>query len=168
MKQYYELKNTIGCQAKDFVKEIDNFTRDQQADCNRLDNENRQEEELKDKMKQTAIMKESLKTRIEKLQGVINESETAIGEKEMKRQELNDKIVETNNKSSLLRENIAKIVEKLQEIDIDNYIINEQAKKAEIIKTLKKSFCGVVFYFISILVIYTSHVKINLSILITI
>lgn len=136
------------------------MTRDQEADRNRLDNENRRKQELEDKVKQIALMEEDLKTRLKKLQSVILKYKAMLTEQTKKKQELNDKITETNNKTLSLKNDIAKVLEELQEADIDNCTISLQKMKAETIKMLKKSFHGVVLYFTSILIIiiYISYI----------
>lgn len=153
VKQYFELKNTVECKAKDFVKQMNSLIHDQEVDRDRLDNEIRRQQELENKMKRTVLIEENSKTRLRKLQNAMVESSLTLTEKAMKKQELYDKITQTNNKSLSLKDDIAKIMEELNEVDVDNYTISRQRQKVEMIKMLKQSYSGVVFYFISILVI---------------
>lgn len=133
------------------MNQINSLIRDQEVDRDRLDNENRRKQELEDKVKQTALMKENMKIRLRKLQNIIAESRVMLTEKATKKKELDDKITETNNKSLSLKNDIAQILEALNDVDVNNYTISWQKKKIETIKILKQLFPGVVVYLISIL-----------------
>jgi len=129
-----KLMNEAECQAKDFVKQINVLMRDQQKDHDKLDNENRRKQELEDKVKQMRLTNENLETRLKRLQDLITKSKATLMEKTAKIQELDQKIIETRNKSETLENDIANISEELSQADIDNNTISQRIKKSETIK----------------------------------
>lgn len=128
--------------ARDFVEQIKSLMLDQQEDHDKLDNENRRKQELKDNVKRMRLKKESLETRLQKLQDLSIESEATLMARTEKVLELNEKIIETRNKSLSRENDIAKITKELSEADT----VAQYNKKEEIIRMLKELHSGVVSF----------------------
>lgn len=128
--------------ARDFVEQIKSLTLDQQEDHNKFDNENRRKQELEDNVKRMRLKKESLETRLQKLQDLSIESEATLMARTEKVLELNEKIIETRNKSLSRENDIAKITKELSEADT----VAQYNKKEEIIRMLKELHSGVVSF----------------------
>lgn len=128
--------------ARDFVEQIKSLMVDQQEDHDKLDNENRRKQELEDNVKRMSLKKESLETRLQKLQDLSIESEATLMARTEKVLELNEKIIETRNKSLSQENDIAKITKELSEADT----VAQYNKKEEIIRMLKELHSGVVSF----------------------
>lgn len=128
--------------ARDFVEQIKSLMLDQQEDHDKLDNENRRKQELQDNVKRMRLKKESLETRLQKLQDLSIESEATLMARTEKVLELNEKIIETRNKSLSRENDIAKITKELSEADT----VAQYNKKEEIIRMLKELHSGVVSF----------------------
>lgn len=128
--------------ARDFVEQIKSLMLDQQEDHDKLDNENRRKQELEDNVKRMRLKKESLETRLQKLQDLSIESEATLMARTEKVLELNKKIIETRNKSLSRENDIAKITKELSEADT----VAQYNKKEEIIRMLKELHSGVVSF----------------------
>lgn len=128
--------------ARDFVEQIKSLMLDQQEDHNKFDNENRRKQELEDNVKRMRLKKESLETRLQKLQDLSIESEATLMARTEKVLELNEKIIETRNKSLSRENDIAKITKELSEADT----VAQYNKKEEIIRMLKELHSGVVSF----------------------
>lgn len=128
--------------ARDFVEQIKSLMLDQQEDHDKLDNENRRKQELEDNVKRMRLKKESLETRLQKLQDLSIESEATLMARTEKVLELNEKIIETRNKSLSRENDIAKITKELSEADT----VAQYNKKEEIIRMLKELHSGVVSF----------------------
>lgn len=129
-------------EARDFVEQIKSLMLDQQEDHDKLDNENRRKQELEDNVKRMRLKKESLETRLQKLQDLSIESEATLMARTEKVLELNEKIIETRNKSLSRENDIAKITKELSEADT----VAQYNKKEEIIRMLKELHSGVVSF----------------------
>lgn len=127
---------------RDFVEQIKSLMLDQQEDHDKLDNENRRKQELEDNVKRMRLKKESLETRLQKLQDLSIESEATLMTRTEKVLELNEKIIETRNKSLSQENDIAKITKELSEADT----VAQYNKKEEIIRMLKELHSGVVSF----------------------
>lgn len=128
--------------ARDFVEQIKSLMLDQQEDHDKFDNENRRKQELEDNVKRMRLKKESLETRLQKLQDLSIESEATLMARTEKVLELNEKIIETRNKSLSRENDIAKITKELSEADT----VAQYNKKEEIIRMLKELHSGVVSF----------------------
>lgn len=139
-----DLKTKAENQAKDIVMEINDLTRNQQLDRDKLDNHNRRKQELEDKVNQITLTKNDHEKRFEKLRDLSVSSKTMITEMTTKREKLNEKLAEMQIKSSRLENEMITISEELRELDTDNDRVSYQMKKAMIINMLKQHFHGVV------------------------
>ncbi|XP_071568818.1 LOW QUALITY PROTEIN: structural maintenance of chromosomes protein 1A-like [Temnothorax nylanderi] len=139
VKRYMELTNETEYRTTNLVKQINSLMRDQQKDQDKLDNENRRKQDLEYKVKQTRLTKENFETRLKKLQSV----EPKVTLMEKRAEKLKQKKTDAMNKSFSLENDIAKISEKLSQIDIDKNTISRQIKKNETIQQLKQSYPGV-------------------------
>lgn len=128
--------------ARDFVEQIKSLMLDEQEDHDKLDNENRRKQELEDNVKRMRLKKESLETRLQKLQDLSIESEETLMARTEKVLELNEKIIETRNKLLSRENDIAKITKELSEADT----VAQYNKKEEIIRMLKELHSGVVSF----------------------
>ncbi|XP_024889323.1 structural maintenance of chromosomes protein 1A-like isoform X2 [Temnothorax curvispinosus] len=141
VKRYLELTNETEYRTTKLVKQINSLMRDQQKDQDKLDNENRRKQDLEYKVKQTRLTKENFETRLKKLQSV--EPKVTLMEKTAEK--LKQKKTDAMNKSFSLENDIAKISEKLSQIDIDKNTISRQIKKKETIQQLKQLYSDGVY-----------------------
>lgn len=99
------------------------------------------------------LIKEDFEKRLKNLQSSRTECKAMMMENTTRREELNDKIIETRNKSLCLENDIAKISEQLDTAAMDACAVSQQMKKVEIIKMLKQ-FPGVVCFLLIIVRTY--------------
>ncbi|KAL0128334.1 hypothetical protein PUN28_003545 [Cardiocondyla obscurior] len=141
--RYTKLTCEVQHQAKDFVKEKNNLLHDDEPDKDKLNNKNRCKKELEDKIKLMRLTEENHEMRLKKLQDLNKQINITLTEKKAKLHELNEKIIETRDKSLSLENDIAPISKNLSQADLDNDIVLQQIRNDETITTLKQLYSDV-------------------------
>ncbi|RLU19349.1 hypothetical protein DMN91_007906 [Ooceraea biroi] len=143
VERYMNLKTEAENRMKGIVTEINNLTRNQQANRDKLDDCNRRKQELEDKAERITLMKKDHEERFKKLRDVHTESVATVTRMTAKKAELSAKLATIQLRVSSLESDVAKVSEELRESDIDSYTVSHQTRKAMIMKRLKESFSGV-------------------------
>ncbi|KAI4880597.1 hypothetical protein NFI96_012195, partial [Prochilodus magdalenae] len=152
VKQYHRLKEEASKRAATLAQELEKFNRDQKADQDRLDLEERKKVETEAKIKQKIREIEENQKRIEKLEDYIATSRQSLDEQRRMEEELTEevelakrRIDEINmelNQASLL---IWKVMEQLGDARIDRQENSRQQRKAEIMESIKRLYPGSVY-----------------------
>ncbi|KAK1899300.1 Structural maintenance of chromosomes protein 1A [Dissostichus eleginoides] len=130
VKQYHRLKEEASKRAATLAQELEKFNRDQKADQDRLDLEERKKVETEAKIKQKIREIEENQKRIEKLEDYITTSRQSLDEQK--------RIDEINTE-------LNQVMEQLGDARIDRQENSRQQRKAEIMESIKRLYPGSVY-----------------------
>lgn len=146
INRYMDLRSRTDGLASDFTATISNLKRDQQTCQDKLDNNNRRKQELEDKLKRITFKKEDIEKCFQKLHCLNKEYASKLIESTEKKQKLSDEITDEESRLLVLETECAKLEKEICERKIDNHILSQRNKNAEILHMLKEHFSpGVVF-----------------------
>uniref|UniRef100_A0AAY5KHE4 Structural maintenance of chromosomes protein n=1 Tax=Esox lucius TaxID=8010 RepID=A0AAY5KHE4_ESOLU len=141
VKAYHRLKEEASKRAATLAQELEKFNRDQKADQDRLDLEERKKVETEAKIKQKFREIEENQKRIEKLEDYISTSKQSLDEQKRMEEELTEE-VETAKKRI---DEINLELNQLGDARIDRQENSRQARKAEIMESIKRLYPGSVY-----------------------
>ncbi|XP_020277479.1 structural maintenance of chromosomes protein 1A-like [Pseudomyrmex gracilis] len=140
INRYMDLRSRTDGLASDFTATISNLKRDQQTCQDKLDNNNRRKQELEDKLKRITFKKEDIEKCFQKLHCLNKEYASKLIESTEKKQKLSDEITDEESRLLVLETECAKLEKEICERKIDNHILSQRNKNAEILHMLKEHF----------------------------
>uniref|UniRef100_A0A8C2WTY1 Structural maintenance of chromosomes protein n=1 Tax=Cyclopterus lumpus TaxID=8103 RepID=A0A8C2WTY1_CYCLU len=141
-QQYHRLKEEASKRAATLAQELEKFNRDQKADQDRLDLEERKKVETEAKIKQKIREIEENQKRIEKLEDYITTSR--YGQKRME-EELTEEVESAKRRIDEINTELNQVMEQLGDARIDRQENSRQQRKAEIMESIKRLYPGSVY-----------------------
>uniref|UniRef100_A0A7N6BAP7 Structural maintenance of chromosomes protein n=1 Tax=Anabas testudineus TaxID=64144 RepID=A0A7N6BAP7_ANATE len=140
VKQYHRLKEEASKRAATLAQELEKFNRDQKADQDRLDLEERKKVETE----VNEIMLENQK-RIEKLEDYITTSRQSLDEQKRMEEELTEEVEMAKRRIDEINMELNQVMEQLGDARIDRQENSRQQRKAEIMESIKRLYPGSVY-----------------------
>ena len=141
--EYNRLKDKVTKKSISIMKELESEQREQKADQDRYDNEQRKKNHIESRIQLLTVNYDENTKRIDKLKDNIETSELQLTE-------LSKKKVEIEEVVNTAKEQVEKITSKLEEINrelgdakVDRHETERRNKKAEVVENLKKLYPGV-------------------------
>ncbi|XP_070300439.1 structural maintenance of chromosomes protein 1A [Salvelinus sp. IW2-2015] len=145
VKVYHRLKEEASKRAATLAQELEKFNRDQKADQDRLDLEERKKVETEAKIKQKIREIEENQKRIEKLEDYITTSKQSLDEQKRMEEELTEQVEGAKNRIDEINLELNQVMEQLGDARIDRQENSRQARKAEIMDSIKRLYPGSVY-----------------------
>ncbi|KAM4564107.1 structural maintenance of chromosomes protein 1A [Odontesthes bonariensis] len=145
VKQYHRLKEEASKRAATLAQELEKFNRDQKADQDRLDLEERKKVETEAKIKQKIREIEENQKRIEKLEDYITTSRQSLDEQKRMEEELTDEVEMAKRRIDEINTELNQVMEQLGDARIDRQENSRQQRKAEIMESIKRLYPGSVY-----------------------
>uniref|UniRef100_A0A8C7Q8V6 Structural maintenance of chromosomes protein n=1 Tax=Oncorhynchus mykiss TaxID=8022 RepID=A0A8C7Q8V6_ONCMY len=145
VKVYHRLKEEASKRAATLAQELEKFNRDQKADQDRLDLEERKKVETEAKIKQKIREIEENQKRIEKLEDYITTSKQSLDEQNRMEEELTEQVEGAKNRIDEINLELNQVMEQLGDARIDRQENSRQARKAEIMDSIKRLYPGSVY-----------------------
>uniref|UniRef100_A0A8C4Z885 Structural maintenance of chromosomes protein n=1 Tax=Gadus morhua TaxID=8049 RepID=A0A8C4Z885_GADMO len=145
VKQYHRLKEEASKRAATLAQELEKFNRDQKADQDRLDLEERKKVETEAKIKQKIREIEENQKRIEKLEDYINTSRQSLDEQKRMEEELTEEVEGAKRRIDEINTELNQVMEQLGDARIDRQENSRQQRKAEIMESIKRLYPGSVY-----------------------
>uniref|UniRef100_A0A4W5JUT3 Structural maintenance of chromosomes protein n=1 Tax=Hucho hucho TaxID=62062 RepID=A0A4W5JUT3_9TELE len=145
VKVYHRLKEEASKRAATLAQELEKFNRDQKADQDRLDLEERKKVETEAKIKQKFREIEENQKRIEKLEDYITTSKQSLDEQKRMEEELTEQVEGAKNRIDEINLELNQVMEQLGDARIDRQENSRQARKAEIMDSIKRLYPGSVY-----------------------
>ncbi|XP_072223542.1 structural maintenance of chromosomes protein 1A [Leuresthes tenuis] len=145
VKQYHRLKEEASKRAATLAQELEKFNRDQKADQDRLDLEERKKVETEAKIKQKIREIEENQKRIEKLEDYITTSRQSLDEQKRMEEELTDEVEMAKRRIDEINMELNQVMEQLGDARIDRQENSRQQRKAEIMESIKRLYPGSVY-----------------------
>uniref|UniRef100_A0A8C8JT02 Structural maintenance of chromosomes protein 1A n=1 Tax=Oncorhynchus tshawytscha TaxID=74940 RepID=A0A8C8JT02_ONCTS len=147
VKAYHRLKEEASKRAATLAQELEKFNRDQKADQDRLDLEERKKVETEAKIKQKIREIEENQKRIEKLEDYITTSKQSLDEQKRMEEELTEEVEGAKKRIDEINLELNQVLEHLSLGDarIDRQENSRQARKAEIMESIKRLYPGSVY-----------------------
>uniref|UniRef100_A0A8C8ER27 Structural maintenance of chromosomes protein 1A n=1 Tax=Oncorhynchus tshawytscha TaxID=74940 RepID=A0A8C8ER27_ONCTS len=142
VKVYHRLKEEASKRAATLAQELEKFNRDQKADQDRLDLEERKKVETEAKIKQKIREIEENQKRIEKLEDYITTSKQSLDEQNRMEEELTEQVEGAKNRIDEINLELNQVMEQLGDARIDRQENSRQARKAEIMDSIKRLYPG--------------------------
>ncbi|XP_075978364.1 structural maintenance of chromosomes 1 [Anticarsia gemmatalis] len=143
IREYEELKMEASRQAARYLQELDSVNREQKADQDRLDNENRRKGELENKHRQKGHERNEAMKRVDKLNEHIKSSEQALEEQRRLRAELQADVGECRGRAQELQAQLEDVAAALGDARVDKHEEARRRKKQEIVESFKRDIPGV-------------------------
>ncbi|KAJ6221553.1 hypothetical protein RDWZM_000098 [Blomia tropicalis] len=141
--EYNRLKEKVTKKTISIMKDLDSEEREQKADQDRYDNEQRKKNSIESRIQLLTVSYDENCKRIEKLRDNVESSEQQLSE-------LSKKKIEIEEVVNSAKEQVKKITSKLEEINrelgdakVDRHETERRNKKAEVVENLKKLYPGV-------------------------
>uniref|UniRef100_A0A4W6F4K9 Structural maintenance of chromosomes protein n=1 Tax=Lates calcarifer TaxID=8187 RepID=A0A4W6F4K9_LATCA len=146
VKQYHRLKEEASKRAATLAQELEKFNRDQKADQDRLDLEERKkvETEVNKIMMKIREIEENQK-RIEKLEDYIATSRQSLDEQKRMEEELTEEVEMAKRRIDEINMELNQVMEQLGDARIDRQENSRQQRKAEIMESIKRLYPGSVY-----------------------
>uniref|UniRef100_A0A671XB74 Structural maintenance of chromosomes protein n=1 Tax=Sparus aurata TaxID=8175 RepID=A0A671XB74_SPAAU len=145
VKQYHRLKEEASKRAATLAQELEKFNRDQKADQDRLDLEERKKVETEAKIKQKIREIEENQKRIEKLEDYISTSRQSLDEQKRMEEELTEEVESAKRRIDEINMELNQVMEQLGDARIDRQENSRQQRKAEIMESIKRLYPGSVY-----------------------
>lgn len=145
VKQYHRLKEEASKRAATLAQELEKFNRDQKADQDRLDLEERKKVETEAKIKQKIREIEENQKRIEKLEDYIATSRQSLDEQRRMEEELTEEVELAKRRIDEINIELNQVMEQLGDARIDRQENSRQQRKAEIMESIKRLYPGSVY-----------------------
>ncbi|XP_060751158.1 structural maintenance of chromosomes protein 1A-like isoform X2 [Tachysurus vachellii] len=145
VKQYHRLKEEASKRAATLAQELEKFNRDQKADQDRLDLEERKKVETEAKIKQKIREIEENQKRIEKLEDYIATSRQSLDEQRRMEEELTEEVELAKRRIDEINMELNQVMEQLGDARIDRQENSRQQRKAEIMESIKRLYPGSVY-----------------------
>ncbi|KAL4655475.1 structural maintenance of chromosomes protein 1A [Arapaima gigas] len=145
VKQYHRLKEEASKRAATLAQELEKFNRDQKADQDRLDLEERKKVETEAKIKQKIREIEENQKRIEKLEDYIATSRQSLDEQKRMEEELTEEVEQAKRRIDEINMELNQVMEQLGDARIDRQENSRQQRKAEIMESIKRLYPGSVY-----------------------
>uniref|UniRef100_UPI00398F1733 structural maintenance of chromosomes protein 1A isoform X2 n=1 Tax=Pristiophorus japonicus TaxID=55135 RepID=UPI00398F1733 len=145
VKKYHRLKEEASKRAATLAQELEKFNRDQKADQDRLDLEERKKVETESKIKQKLREIEENQKRIEKLEDYINTSKQSLEEQQTQETNLTDEVEGAKRRIDEINMELNQVMEQLGDARIDRQESSRQQRKAEIMESIKRLYPGSVY-----------------------
>ncbi|XP_028307814.1 structural maintenance of chromosomes protein 1A [Gouania willdenowi] len=145
VKQYHRLKEEASKRAATLAQELEKFNRDQKADQDRLDLEERKKVETEAKIKQKIREIEENQKRIEKLEDYITTSKQSLDEQKRMEEELTEEVEMAKRRIDEINMELNQVMEQLGDARIDRQENSRQQRKAEIMESIKRLYPGSVY-----------------------
>ncbi|KAJ8265455.1 hypothetical protein COCON_G00145540 [Conger conger] len=145
VKQYHRLKEEASKRAATLAQELEKFNRDQKADQDRLDLEERKKVETEAKIKQKIREIEENQKRIEKLEDYISTSRQSLDEQKRMEEELTEEVEMAKRRIDEINQELNQVMEQLGDARIDRQENSRQQRKAEIMESIKRLYPGSVY-----------------------
>uniref|UniRef100_A0A8C4S928 Structural maintenance of chromosomes protein n=1 Tax=Erpetoichthys calabaricus TaxID=27687 RepID=A0A8C4S928_ERPCA len=145
VKQYHRLKEEASKRAATLAQELEKFNRDQKADQDRLDLEERKKIETEAKIKQKIREIEENQKRIEKLEDYIATSRQSLDEQKKLEEELTEEVELAKRRIDEINMELNQVMEQLGDARIDRQESSRQQRKAEIMESIKRLYPGSVY-----------------------
>uniref|UniRef100_A0A674DNE2 Structural maintenance of chromosomes protein n=1 Tax=Salmo trutta TaxID=8032 RepID=A0A674DNE2_SALTR len=139
VKAYHRLKEEASKRAATLAQELEKFNRDQKADQDRLDLEERKKVET-----EFREIEENQK-RIEKLEDYITTSKQSLDEQKRMEEELTEEVEGAKKRIDEINLELNQVMEQLGDARIDRQENSRQARKAEIMESIKRLYPGSVY-----------------------
>lgn len=145
VKAYHRLKEEASKRAATLAQELEKFNRDQKADQDRLDLEERKKIETEAKIKQKIREIEENQKRIEKLEDYITTSRQSLDEQKRMEEELTEEVEQAKRRIDEINMELNQVMEQLGDARIDRQENSRQQRKAEILESIKRLYPGSVY-----------------------
>ncbi|XP_069501341.1 structural maintenance of chromosomes protein 1A [Ambystoma mexicanum] len=145
VKQYHRLKEEASKRAATLAQELEKFNRDQKADQDRLDLEERKKVETEAKIKQKLREIEENQKRIEKLEEYIATSKQSLDEQKTLEGDLTEEVEQAKRRIDEINKELNQVMEQLGDARIDRQESSRQQRKAEIMESIKRLYPGSVY-----------------------
>uniref|UniRef100_A0A803SRM9 Structural maintenance of chromosomes protein n=1 Tax=Anolis carolinensis TaxID=28377 RepID=A0A803SRM9_ANOCA len=145
VKKYHRLKEEASKRAATLAQELEKFNRDQKADQDRLDLEERKKIETEAKIKQKLREIEENQKRIEKLEEYIATSKQSLEEQKKLEGELTEEVEMAKRRIDEINKELNQVMEQLGDARIDRQESSRQQRKAEIMESIKRLYPGSVY-----------------------
>uniref|UniRef100_A0AAY4CZX7 Structural maintenance of chromosomes protein n=1 Tax=Denticeps clupeoides TaxID=299321 RepID=A0AAY4CZX7_9TELE len=145
VKAYHRLKEEASKRAATLAQELEKFNRDQKADQDRLDLEERKKIETEAKIKQKIREIEENQKRIEKLEDYIATSRQSLDEQKRMEEELTEEVELAKRRIDEINMELNQVMEQLGDARIDRQENSRQQRKAEIMESIKRLYPGSVY-----------------------
>uniref|UniRef100_H2ZU93 Structural maintenance of chromosomes protein n=1 Tax=Latimeria chalumnae TaxID=7897 RepID=H2ZU93_LATCH len=145
VKKYHRLKEEASKRAATLAQESEKFNRDQKADQDRLDLEERKKIETEAKIKQKLREIEENQKRIEKLEEYISTSKQSLEEQKKLETELTEEVEMAKRRMDEINMELNQVMEQLGDARIDRQESSRQQRKAEIMESIKRLYPGSVY-----------------------
>uniref|UniRef100_A0A8U7NU82 Structural maintenance of chromosomes protein 1A n=1 Tax=Corvus moneduloides TaxID=1196302 RepID=A0A8U7NU82_CORMO len=142
---YHRLKEEASKRAATLAQELEKFNRDQKADQDRLDLEERKKVETEAKIKQKLREIEENQKRIEKLEEYIATSKQSLEEQKRLEGELTEEVELAKRRIDEINKELNQVMEQLGDARIDRQESSRQQRKAEIMDSIKRLYPGSVY-----------------------
>ncbi|KTG47584.1 hypothetical protein cypCar_00035494, partial [Cyprinus carpio] len=142
VKAYHRLKEEASKRAATLAQELEKFNRDQKADQDRLDLEERKKIETEAKIKQKIREIEENQKRIEKLEDYITTSRQSLDEQKRMEEELTEEVEQAKRRIDEINMELNQVMEQLGDARIDRQENSRQQRKAEILESIKRLYPG--------------------------
>ncbi|XP_058874595.1 LOW QUALITY PROTEIN: structural maintenance of chromosomes protein 1A [Acipenser ruthenus] len=145
VKQYHRLKEEASKRAATLAQELEKFNRDQKADQDRLDLEERKKIETEAKIKQKLREIEENQKRIEKLEDYISTSRQSLEEQVQQEGSLTEEVEQAKRRIDEINSELNQVMEQLGDARLDRQESSRQQRKAEIMESIKRLYPGSVY-----------------------
>lgn len=145
VKKYHRLKEEASKRAATLAQELEKFNRDQKADQDRLDLEERKKVETEAKIKQKLREIEENQKRIEKLEEYIATSKQSLEEQKNLEETLTEEVEGAKRRIDEINKELNQVMEQLGDARIDRQESSRQQRKAEIMESIKRLYPGSVY-----------------------
>lgn len=145
VKKYHRLKEEASKRAATLAQELEKFNRDQKADQDRLDLEERKKVETEAKIKQKLREIEENQKRIEKLEEYIATSKQSLEEQKNLEETLTEEVEMAKRRIDEINKELNQVMEQLGDARIDRQESSRQQRKAEIMESIKRLYPGSVY-----------------------
>ncbi|XP_063064141.1 structural maintenance of chromosomes 1A, like [Engraulis encrasicolus] len=145
VKAYHRLKEEASKRAATLAQEAEKFNRDQKADQDRLDLEERKKVETEAKIKQKIREIEENQKRIEKLEDYISTSRQSLDEQKKMEEDLTEEVESAKRRIDEINMELNSVMEQLGDARIDRQENSRQQRKAEIMESIKRLYPGSVY-----------------------
>uniref|UniRef100_A0A674AKD7 Structural maintenance of chromosomes protein 1A n=1 Tax=Salmo trutta TaxID=8032 RepID=A0A674AKD7_SALTR len=142
VKVYHRLKEEASKRAATLAQELEKFNRDQKAD---QDQKRYSNVHLQAKIKQKIREIEENQKRIEKLEDYITTSKQSLDEQKRMEEELTEQVEGAKNRIDEINLELNQVMEQLGDARIDRQENSRQARKAEIMDSIKRLYPGSVY-----------------------
>jgi len=162
VEEYHKLKDQAGVQAAIINQDLDIIVREQKNDQDKIDNDTRRKTELESKISAKESEKGDHETRLQKLVDYIEKGEKELAELTHTCEKVEGEVSEAKEKLDDLNKKLTDVDRQLSEAKVDKHETSRDARKKDLLATLKKNHSGVYGRLIDLC--EPTHKKYNLAI----